>query len=65
MYLFTSVLFTALLFGLSVLLPETISLKSAQTVFTWETHLVQKRGQPKHRGSGRRDLVHLADALIG
>ncbi|MDX2241771.1 MAG: hypothetical protein NW224_13885 [Leptolyngbyaceae cyanobacterium bins.302] len=65
MHLFTSVLLTTLLLGLSVLFPEAVAYKSSQDVLTWETHLVQKRRQPKHRGSGRRDLVHLADATIG
>lgn len=36
----------------------------AQNIVTWQAHLVQQEGQPKHRGSGRRELISLSYGLI-
>ena len=63
MRLFTSTLLTGLLLSCLVVLPGTQSSAVAQNTFDGQTYLVQKRIPPKHRGSGRRELVGLTDTM--
>lgn len=61
-------LFTALLIS-SVLLPGLLIVPSFNAVMPHSdtseiTYSVQKGGKVKHRGSGRRDFVQVADTLI-
>lgn len=64
MHFFTSVLLASLLFSSLVSLPTHSGYQTSQSLDTPQTHLVQKRGQPKHRGSGRRELVSLSEMRI-
>jgi len=65
MRLLTSVLLASMLLTNLLAVPATPVSHTAQEPGVWQTHLVQKRGQTKHRGSGRRELVSLTDVWMG
>ncbi|MDX2230076.1 MAG: hypothetical protein NW220_10585 [Leptolyngbyaceae cyanobacterium bins.349] len=64
MNLFTSALLASLLLTFATVLPTAQAQTSSQDTLNWQTHLVQKRGQPKHRGSGRRELVSFTELFV-
>lgn len=63
MHLFTSLLLTSLVLTGVVALPASATPISFDAPHG-QTHLVQKRSQPKHRGSGRIEWVTFVDAPI-
>ncbi len=64
MHLFTSLCLTSLFLTGVVTLPVNSAAQTSFNSTTGQTHLVQKRGQPKHRGSGRIEWVTFVDAPI-
>lgn len=64
MHLFTSLLLTGLFLTGVVSLPVNSAAQPPFDATSGQTHLVQKRGQSKHRGSGRIEWVTFVDAPI-
>lgn len=65
MHFFTSILLASLLLTGLATLPTHSDYASTQNLHTEQSYLVQKTRQPKHRGSGRREIVGLMDVHIG
>jgi hypothetical protein len=64
MNLFTSALLAGLLLTMTTVLPATPADQPSQIALGRQSHLVQKGGQPRHRGSGRRELVSFAESFV-
>ncbi|EKQ69791.1 hypothetical protein OsccyDRAFT_2436 [Leptolyngbyaceae cyanobacterium JSC-12] len=70
----TSTLLAGVLLTISVMIPPATAQPLSANRSAWQLspvvdvapmHVVKTGGQPKHRGSGRRELVNFVEPVIG